>query len=167
MCIRDSRRLAQHGGSARRWCRVFRVPARSGTARRYGYGRRETRGCARCVRWAHRRNHRGDIAPGSVSARGSRRDRRGCPWVAREHPVRPFSACRILDRGCSDLAGVRHRHDVERRVELLGRDFAALDKAEVDDRFANGHALGDRVLGDFRCRFVSDELVERRDDRGG
>src|SRR5690606_6273123 len=65
-----------------------------------------------------------------------------------------------------DSARVRHREHVERGIELLHRELAALHEAESDRRLTHRDALGDGVLGDLRRVLVADELVERRDDRG-
>src|SRR5579859_2041914 len=63
------------------------------------------------------------------------------------------------------LRGARHCGDVERLVELLERELAAVDVAEGEGRLANREALLDSLLGDRGRVLVADELVERRDDR--
>src|SRR5699024_12842667 len=61
---------------------------------------------------------------------------------------------------------VCHCHHIERLIELLGGDVAALDIPERFHRLADSEVLRDRMLSDLRRRLVPDDLVQRCDDGG-
>src|SRR5690606_28622902 len=79
------------------------------------------------------------------------------PVVGRNRGKRPSSGVSAPGTyaGTPVSARVGHRQQVELLVELLQRELAALDVAEVDHGVAHGDALGDRVLGDLRGGLVA------------
>src|SRR5690625_6820548 len=70
-------------------------------------------------------------------------------------------------KNSSCLAGASHRHWVERFIQLCFGDLTAFNVAKFNGRLANGDLIVDGVLGDLRCSFVTNDLIQWGHDRWG